>query len=125
MALPDRDEAYLADKGYTWELIPNSREQLLILREYELPPGKYTPSTVDLLIRMPAGYPSHNPDMFFVAQEVRRLTGDAPLAVTVVTINNSRWFQWSRHYPSGVWRPGIDSLESYLRAVRTELEKGR
>ncbi len=124
MALPERDEEYLRDKGYNWRLLVGPGEQLLILHDYPLPADKYTPSTVDLLIRIPAGYPAHNPDMFFVAQPVQRRGGGQPLNVSPAMINNAPWYQWSRHYPAGAWRPGVDGLESYLRAVRTELEKG-
>ena len=47
MALPEQDVAYLDAKGYRWELVAASGEQLLILRDYELPPGKYTPAVAD------------------------------------------------------------------------------
>jgi hypothetical protein len=125
VALPEQDEVYLQEKQYHWELIPDAGEQLLIVRGYELPAGKYTPSVVDLLIRIPAGYPAHNPDMFFIVQVVQRVDGTAPTAVTPTTINGATWHQWSRHYPPGLWRPGIDGLETYLHAIRTELEKGK
>ena len=93
MALPEQDEVYLQEKQYHWELTAGAGEQLLILRGYKLPAGKYTPSIVDLLIRIPAGYPTHSPDMFFIAQVVQRVDGAAPTAVTAATIDGATWRQ--------------------------------
>lgn len=123
--LPEDDEIYLASLPCRHEVLALGSEQLLILRDYTLPEGRYTPEAVDLLIRVPAGYPNANPDMFFIDRPVQRTGGGTPQSVTATTINGQQWFQWSRHYPGGAWRAGIDGIETYLRAVRTELEKGR
>lgn len=125
MALPEQDEAYLREKGYLWELVATGGEQLLILHGYELPPDKYAPSVVDMLIRIPAGYPMVFLDMFFIAQEVRKTDGTFPTNISQLALNGGTWHQWSRHYGAGAWRPGIDGIETHLRAVRTELERGR
>ena len=125
MALPERDEEYLRDKQYDWTLQPAPNEQLLVLQGYRLPDGRYRPEIVDLLIRIPAGYPQTHPDMFFIRQPVKLAGGSQPLNVAMTTINGEQWHQWSRHYQAAMWRPGIDGLATYLRAVRTELEKGR
>lgn len=125
MALPERDEEYLRDKQYDWTLRSAPSEQLLVLQGYQLPEGKYQPEIVDLLIRIPAGYPQTHPDMFFIRQAVTLASGSLPLNVAMTTVNGENWHQWSRHYQSAMWRSGIDGLATYLRAVRTELEKGR
>lgn len=124
MPLPEQDETFLRAKGYEWELQPGANEQLLIIHNYHLPADKYTPAKVDLLVRIPAGYPTANPDMFFTAQAVRKVNGELPKSVTPAPINGVTWYQWSRHYPPNTWRPGIDGLDSYLRLVRQELERG-
>lgn len=123
--LPEDDETFLAALPHIHEVVECGGEQLLILRGYALPEGRYTPVVVDLLIRIPPGYPTANPDMFFLDRPVRRADGGNPASVTETTINGQHWFQWSRHYPGGAWRPGSDGLETYLRAVRSELEKGK
>jgi hypothetical protein len=124
MPLPEYDEAFLIGRSYTWDLVAAPSEQLLIIRNYQLPEGKYRPAVVDLLVRIPAGYPTSNPDMFYMAQAVNKSDGSLPQAVTETNINGSIWHQWSRHYPSGTWRAGIDTLENYMVAVWKELEKG-
>lgn len=124
MPLPEVDEEFLRDKEYQWELQQAGNEQLLIFRNYSLPASKYTPHVVDLLVKIPAGYPVTNPDMFFIAQNVLKVDGTTPQSVTQTAINGGTWHQWSRHYPPNTWRSGIDSLESYMLVVRKELEKG-
>lgn len=123
--LPEDDESYLATLPHDHEIVACGGEQLLILRGYPLPEGRYAPAVVDLLIRIPAGYPNANPDMFFVDRPVLRADGGVPNGVAPTTINDQQWFQWSRHYPAGAWRVGVDGMETYLRAIRTELEKGQ
>jgi hypothetical protein len=124
MPLPEHDETFLKERGYDWELVAASGEQLLIIHNYHLPDGKYKPAVVDLLIKIPAGYPTSNPDMFFTAQAVSKADGGPPQAVTQTAINGQMWYQWSRHYPAGTWRAGIDAIENYLIAVWKELQKG-
>ena len=125
MALPERDEVFLQSTFPNWEILPNDSEQLLVIHDYAFPQGRYQPGCVDLLIRIPAHYPMANPDMFFIQQAVAKSDGTAPQSVSQTTINGSGWFQWSRHYQQGTWRPGIDGLQTYFRAIRTELEKGK
>ncbi|MEO8608832.1 MAG: E2/UBC family protein [Chloroflexota bacterium] len=124
MPLPEPDEEFLRDKGYQWELQSAGNEQLLIFHNYALPTGKYTLEVVDLLVKIPAGYPTTNPDMFFLAQNVLKVDGTIPQSVTQTSINSGTWNQWSRHYPPNTWRAGIDGLESYMLVVRKDLEKG-
>jgi hypothetical protein len=124
MPLPEADETFLNSKGHSWELQAGRKEQLLIIHDYALPEGRYNPSLVDILIKIPSGYPNANPDMFFIAQKVARADGTPPQNVTETPINGGTWHQWSRHYPANLWRAGIDGLESYMLAVRKELEKG-
>lgn len=121
--LPEADLAFLAERGYEYEVQCSGGETYLVIRSIALPPS-YVPSTCDLLLKLPAGYPNANPDMFWTTPGVRLATGAAPAAAEVTEVyNGCNWQRWSRHTNS--WRPGIDNLQTKLRAVKTELEKGR
>ena len=121
--LPEIDIEFLLGKGFQFEERQASGEVYLIIHDYPLPPS-YTPQRCDLLLKLPAGYPNTNPDMFWTSPAVKLTTGAAPIAAQVMEVHNGRtWQRWSRHTTS--WRAGVDSLRTKLRAVQIELEKGR
>jgi len=124
MPLPEADVEYLESKGYNYELIPFKDSQLLIIHEYQLPTA-YTPRVVDMLIMLPAGYPTQNPDMFFTKPTVTLVNGNPPLAASgMVNYHTEGWQQFSRHFNSSKWRPGIDGLAQFMASIQQELEKG-
>jgi len=60
-------------------------------------------------------------DMFWVSPTIRLRTGTYPPASeTFETFLGRTWQRFSRHLPS--WRPGIDSLRSFLPLVLAELK---
>lgn len=75
---------------------------------------------VDLLLRLPVGFPDATPDMFWVAPALTK--NGATIPGTEVTENHvgRAWQRWSRHI-GGQWRPGVDNLETYLAYVRRAL----
>jgi hypothetical protein len=116
MLRPD-DQAYL-DEHFTCEAVVEAGMVCVTINEYAMAEG-LTPSTNDLLIRLPAGFPDVGPDMFWFAERVERCDG-ASIPATDVTENHlSRsWQRWSRHI-GGRWRPGVDDLRSYMAYVAT------
>lgn len=124
--LLDDDREYLDRLGekYTVTRVdaPDNRYELqIVLEEYELPP-KYTPTQVRLLVRQLPGYPEVGMDMFWTSPTVFLAgTTQRPDRADVYKDNPGRqWQRWSRH---GTWRAGIDCLETFLAAVRTELKR--
>ena len=121
--LPEIDVEFLREKGFVFETIREGGFVNLVIRDCPLPPV-YKPSVVDLLIRLPAGYPNVNPDMFWTRPTVSLVNGGAPpLAANVQeTYNGVPWQRWSRHING--WRLGIDGLRSFWASTRRELDKG-
>lgn len=97
----------------------------VVIHKFELPEG-YAPREVDLLLRLPAGYPDAAPDMFWVIPSVTLArTGQVPQAATSMEPYLKRtWQRFSRHLSPGVWQAGRDDLRSYLALITRDLEKG-
>ena len=122
-SLPEDDIQHLNAKGFRYEVRQNGGEILVFIHDYPLP-ACYTPASCTLLVRLLPGYPNTNPDMFWTTPGVRLTTGSAPAAAEVIEVyEGAQWQRWSRHAQQ--WRPGVDNLQSKLRSVRTELERGR
>lgn len=121
--LSDSDEAFLKARGLDYEVISEGQMFSLIIRSYDLPDG-YEPALVDLLLRLPMGFPDAAPDMFWTCPVVGYAGAAAPPATEVrLEYLGRTWQRWSRHLALA-WRPGIDNLQTYLRLIRTDLEKG-
>jgi hypothetical protein len=122
--LPEADIKHLVDKGYRYTMDAERGAVNVILHGYELP-AAYMPQVCDLLVRIPAGYPNANPDMFWTSPDILCRNGSCPKSSeTRETYAGRTWQRWSRHLPPGTWRPGTDTIQSFLRAVRKEIDKG-
>jgi hypothetical protein len=116
------DETYLKEHGFDYEVVPEGAMFSLIIRDFRLPAG-YAPAVVDLLLRLPGGFPDAAPDMFWMHPVVAYLGGGVPPATeTRLEYGGRTWQRWSRHLALA-WRPGVDNLQTYLRLIRTDLEK--
>lgn len=123
-ALPPSDTAFLASNGIEHELVAEGGQSGVVLRDYQLPPGRYDRDRVDILIMLPAGYPDACPDMFFAEPWIRFQDGRNPVNADVTQVFAGRsWQRWSRH--SQQWRPGIDGLRTMIARVRHALEVSR
>ena len=121
--LPEIDCEFLESKGYCVDTSKISGETHLVIQNFEFPVA-YAPRIADLLIILPSGYPNANPDMFWTCPDVKLVNGQWPLNGNHHQVFGSRsWQRWSRHFQGG-WRPGVDSLRTYLAAVRKEIAKG-
>lgn len=119
--LPESDIEFLEEKGYTYTIVLHGSGLYLVLSNFSIPKA-YLPSTADLLIIVGAGYPNAPLDMFWTIPHVKLINGSWPQASDVFeTYNNASWQRWSRHY---TWRPGIDSLRTFIAAITRELDKG-
>jgi Prokaryotic E2 family E len=121
--LTEGDKAFLGEHGFDHEVISEGQMFSLIIRGFRLPDG-YGPGVVDLLLRLPSGFPDAAPDMWWTSPAVAYLDGRVPPATEVrQEFVGQTWQRWSRHLAIG-WRPGIDNLQTYLRLIRTDLERG-
>ena len=123
--LPETDIRFLADKGYKYSEEDINGWVHVILHDFPLPTA-YIPQTCRLLIRIPPGYPNANPDMFWTQPDIKLgRTGAWPQSADYhEDYNGQSWQRWSRHIPSNRWRPGTDTLQTFLRTIRQELQRG-
>lgn len=120
LAKPDKD--YLEREGYRYEVRAEQGMVSLVIFDFELPAG-YEPQVVDLLLRLPAGFPDASPDMYWMDPEVRYADGGVPPQTQLrQTFHGRVWQRWSRH-PAQAWRVGTDNLQTYIRLIRTGLER--
>jgi hypothetical protein len=68
--LPDVDVEFLVEKGFEFEEHQASGEVQLIIRSFPLP-AAYLPRACDLLLKLPAGFPNANPDMFWTSPTIK------------------------------------------------------
>jgi hypothetical protein len=123
MQLIESDQEYLEAKAYNFEVVTQGAELHVVIHDFPLP-AAYSERSVDLLVRLPAGYPNAGLDMFWTIPRVTLANGQIPVAAAVNENHGGRnWQRWSRHWTTP-WRPGVDGLGAFLVAVRNELEKG-
>ena len=123
MLLPT-DEAHLQTKGYDYEVLSDQGMICVLIRNFSLPPG-YDRTNTDLLLRLPQGFPDAQPDMFWCDPPIRAAsTGNYPQAAASIEQYMGRsWQRFSRHLAAGAWKPGIDTLRSFLTLVISELKR--
>ena len=121
--LPSNDTKYLTERGINHSVASEANMTCVVFREFCLPPG-FNREKSDLLLRFNPGYPDMPPDMWWFDPPVLRADGK-PIPATQVTERHlgRSWQRWSRHLPNGLWRSGVDGLESFLALVRKELER--
>jgi hypothetical protein len=120
--LPEADREFLDEKGYSYD-VQQAGDIFVAIRDFTLPEA-YLPRSCTLLLKLPAAYPNANPDMFWTTPGIRLAGGGEPVATQAIEVYlNQSWQRWSRHTNS--WRPGIDNIQTKLRAVVSELAKGR
>lgn len=121
--LPSTDQGFLAERDITHEMRVEAGMTCVVLPGWSLPAG-YDRQSVDLLVRLPAGYPDLPPDMWWFDPPVRLATGATVPATEATEQHLGRtWQRWSRHFQPGQWKSGIDGLESFIALIREELTR--
>jgi hypothetical protein len=121
--LPDEDVQYLEGRGFDYEAHVEGGMIVLVIKDFALPAG-YQPDRVELLLYLHPQFPQVPPDMFWTSPVVSYTTGARPQATELMqTFLGRSWQRWSRHFTDARWRPDRDSLRSYLRLIRTVLER--
>lgn len=124
MALPDKDVAFLREREYEWEVVPDPAGSFcVVVRRFAVDVGGFTPSETDLMIRVPSGYPMTPLDMWYCDPPIRiQSTGQFATASDVFEDHiDRRWQRFSRHL-NGRWRPGVDGLRSFFALIQRELQ---
>lgn len=131
--LPEDDAVFLMEK-YSGHVVRQVGSEIHVLLPDFTFPATYTPTSVQLLIRLPAGYPNAAPDMFWTKPDVTLTSGAFPEACAHKEVPGSgkgvevyegvQWQRWSRHFHGG-WVVGRHGLRSFVAAIKTELGKGR
>lgn len=124
MELPSRDQAFLNDRQYDWVLLPDQDGHgCLIIRNFDVSGGGFSPGTTELMVRIPPQYPIAPLDMWYCSPPIRRSdTGSFAVASEVMeTRIGKTWQRFSRHLNGG-WRPGLDSLRSFFVLIQRELQ---
>lgn len=117
------DREYLDARGFRYDVAAEGGMICLIIYDYRLPVG-YNREVTDLLLRLPAGFPTAAPDMWWMHPDVLYANGGVPAATQHrEQIRGRIWQRWSRHLAIS-WRPGTDSLQTYLRLIQSDLEIG-
>jgi hypothetical protein len=120
--LPEIDREFLEIKGHDYSVQQVGGELHLVIRGFEFP-STYSTQEADLMVKLPAGYPNAQPDMFWTFPDVKLANGNWPLnGEHHETYGGRSWQRWSRHFQAQ-WRVGIDSLRTYLAVVRKEIDK--
>ena len=119
--LPPEDREFLdAEFPGKWDLAEEYDKRGLIIRGYNSLPEGYAPPEVDLMILVPADYPTAQLDMFYFDPEVSRKDGLPINALSLESHFQKQWQRWSRHYE---WCPGKDSIATHITNMRNVLQE--
>jgi Prokaryotic E2 family E len=124
MSIPERDKAFLQERGFNWEVVPDpGGSACVVVRGFSVGAGGFTPEHTDLMVRIPPQYPMTPLDMWYCDPPIRiAATGQFAQASEVMEAHVGRsWQRFSRHLGGG-WRPGVDSLRSYFALIQRELQ---
>jgi len=122
MLLED-DEQFLKEKGYSYTTTVENSVIHIVIHGFPIP-LMYQPTQADLLIRLPAGYPQANPDMFWTRPDIMLANGAVPQAAsTHESYLGQTWQRWSRHW-GAAWRAGLDTLRTFIAAIQADLNRG-
>jgi hypothetical protein len=88
----------------------------LVISGYENP-GSFQPRVVDLLVKLPPGFPDAQPDMFWVHPAVKTASGALPKATCIERILGKDWQRFSWHLSAGAWKPGLSTLRDFMRCI--------
>ncbi|NYI43796.1 hypothetical protein BJ993_000876 [Nocardioides aromaticivorans] len=118
VVLREQDQSFLESLGYSHSVEVSDGFVNVVLADFPTP--GLDQRHVDLLLRLPIGFPDATPDMFWVAPALTAKGVAIPGTEQIENYLGRSWQRWSRHI-GGQWRPGIDNLETYLAYVRRAL----
>lgn len=125
MALPEADQRYLNGHGIAAEIVCDGPHKGVVLKQMQVPVGKFNHPAADVLVILPPGYPDVAPDMFYCGPWLTLVSaGRYPTcADQAYAFLGHSWQRWSRHNPS--WRPGIDGLHTMIKRIEHALAEAK
>ncbi|WP_439590288.1 multiubiquitin domain-containing protein [Hydrogenophaga sp.] len=124
-ALPEADQRYLDSHGFAVEVVGDGTHTGVVLKQMQLPQGKFNHPAADVLVILPPGYPDVAPDMFFCDPWLTLVSaGRYPTCADQPHAFMSRnWQRWSRHNTN--WRPGVDGLHTMIKRIEHALAEAK
>lgn len=118
MALDPVSAELLERLGADFEAVGGGGCTWVVLKGQRLPEG-YNREAADVLIQLPDGFPDAAPDMFWTDPVLTLGDGGRRPDGTEHDERHLErvWQRWSRHI-RGHWRPGIDTIRSYVAYIR-------
>ena len=111
----------LESRGFIFQRHPQPNGWTFVVFEgYPLPLG-YNRSQSDLRVKVPPPYPMAALDMFWMDPGLRLANGGLPANTCLETYLGHEWLRFSWH--PAKWRPGRDSLASYLGFIERRLQQ--
>jgi Prokaryotic E2 family E len=93
----------------------------LIAPAYPLGPH-FTPTSADVLVKVPPMYPFAGLDMFWTEPHIRLATGAMPASTCIESYLGREWLRFSWH-PTA-WRQGVDNLGTFFAFIDRRLANG-
>jgi hypothetical protein len=115
-----RDATQLDKLKWPYSVTVEGEMICVVVSGYELP-GGLSAGRVDLLMRLPRGFPDVAPDMFWLNPALQTAMGSEIAGTqSIEDYLNRSWQRWSRHF-APLWRSGIDDMASLLAMIRRSL----
>ena len=97
---------------------------LITVPDSTIPPG-WNINVATIRFIAPVGYPSAQPDCFWVQPEMRLDDGTVPKNAGPGQIpeTTETWFWFSWHLESGQWNPNRDDLLTYFSVLMSRFKK--
>jgi hypothetical protein len=118
--LPPDDISFLEHAAIDYRTFEEVGVLNVELLDFPFPPG-LTTERGSVLFRLAPSYPDTPPDMWWVIPHLTASGQTIPATELTEMYDGRTWQRWSRHLDPGIWKSGIDGLESYIRVLRTEL----
>ncbi|MGB7202172.1 MAG: E2/UBC family protein [Pyrinomonadaceae bacterium] len=84
-----------------------------------IPSPPWSSDKADILIAIPATYPTGGLDAFYIKMPMGHASGDIPRKQNIVQIGSDQWLLISWHYhPSKPWNPTQDDLATHIEHCR-------
>lgn len=117
--LPE-DVDYLNKHYQKWETLLQGNTGWILIHDFSVPES-YQVETSTIAFMIPSSYPTTEFDMMYFYPELRRKDGQPIGALSPQVLDGKNFQRWSRHRIAGVWRSGIDNLETHVLSVQAWL----
>ena len=116
-SLPGADRDALDVLGSRWEAVADGSVPRIVIRDHPVGPD-YVPSRTDVMLRLPANYPTTQIDMWYFHPPLARTNGAPIKSLVSDTFEGKTWQGWSRHRtPANPWRPDVDDVGTHLQLM--------